>query len=85
MTWWPFVSRARFEDAQKQIADLKVANAQLLELALSRPAAYAQADETETLPEPSKPHRKLGAQLRAEFRAAAEMRASEAKLHKGVN
>ena len=33
---WPWVSRARFEDARQQIAELKKANADLLVLALSK-------------------------------------------------
>ena len=79
---WPWVSRIRLEDAQQQIAELKEANAKLLDLALSKPVAAA-AVEDEMEPEPQKPHRKLGADIRREFRAAAEARAAEAKIHKG--
>jgi hypothetical protein len=77
----PFVSRARFEDAKKQIADLKEANKQLLTIALSKPTLSM---ESEAEPEPQKPHRKLGAELRREFRIGAEARAAEAKANKGA-
>ncbi len=72
----PFVSRARFEDAQKQIEELKASNAQLLELALAKAAPAAVADRDEDV-EPQRPHRKLGAQLRTEFRAQADERAKQ--------
>ena len=80
---WPWVSPARLEDAQQQIAELKEANAKLLELALSRPAIAAQEKpEEESIPQ--RPHRKLGVQLRAEFREAAELRAAALKIEKGA-
>ena len=72
----PFVSRARFEDAQKQIEELKVVNAQLLTIALTRGAEPVQA-QPEDEPAPQRPHRTLGAQIRSEFAAAAQERANQ--------
>ena len=80
---FPWVSRARFDDAQQQIAELKAANAKLLELALLKSVPAAAPDE-EKEPAPQRPHRKLGAQLRAEFREAAELRAAAANIDKGA-
>ncbi len=72
----PFVSRGRFDDAQRQIADLKEANFKLLEL-LGMKQATAQAAKPEDEPNPPRSSRKLGAQLRAEFREEAEQRAKQ--------
>jgi hypothetical protein len=79
---FPFVSRARFEDALQQIADLKEANAKLLELALSK-STQGIVLEPEEQTEPQRPHRKLGAELRKEFREAAEGRFKQAQMQKG--
>ena len=82
---WPWVSRVRFEDAQKQIAELKETNAKLLELALSKSVPEPKSqDDFEKEEQPQRPHRKLGVDLRREFRAAAELRAAAIKIEKGA-
>ena len=69
----PFVSRALYDQAHQQIADLKEANGKLWDLVNSKQAAAAEA-EPEEAPDPPRQHRKLGSQLRAEFREEAEER-----------
>ena len=78
----PFVSRALYDQAlaqkDQQIADLKEANAKLWELVSAKQEVAAKAEE-EDEPQPPRPIRKLGSQLRTEFAQAAAERA------KGMN
>ncbi|MGA8727380.1 MAG: hypothetical protein WB608_01410 [Terracidiphilus sp.] len=62
MNWFPFVSRARFEDAQKQIEALTASNAQLLALALNKEVAAAKEKEEEEFS--TRPRRPLVKDLR---------------------
>ncbi len=82
MIEWPFISRARFDVAQQQIADLKEANGKLWDLVALKQNSPSDAKEDENV-EPARPHRKLGAQLRSEFRAAAEERADQLRAERG--
>jgi hypothetical protein len=82
---WPWVSRARFDDARQQIAELKKANADLLVLALSKSnSSSMNQEESDEDQKPQKAHRKLGVDLRREFRVAAEARAAAARVEKGA-
>lgn len=78
---WPWVSAARFDDLRQQCADLKEANGKLLEL-LGMKQSLATPAEAEEQPEPPRQHRKLGAQLRAEWREQAEERARQSGVKK---
>lgn len=78
----PWVPRALYDDARQQIADLKEANLKLLELVGLKQSAPSSAEPEEQSPEPPRPHRKLGAQLRAEWRQQAEERANQSGVKK---
>lgn len=73
---WPFVSRGRYEDALKQIEELKASNAKLLDLALNKTQA---APEKEEEPEPSKPIRRLGRDIRVMATKAMRDKAIQSK------
>lgn len=79
---WPFVSRTsvleqQLTDAKAQIADLIAVNEDLRKIALSKEAEPAKKDETiEELS--TRPHRQLGAEIRAEFRRQARLRKDSA-------
>ena len=77
----PFVSRALYDQAQQQIADLKEANTKLWELVAAKSDAPSAAQPEDT-PEPPRAARKLGSQLRAEFREEAEERKKQLGVKK---
>lgn len=76
--WW--VSRARFDDAQKQIEDLKAANAKLLDLALNKEAEPPKPDDEEEETS-TRPRHPLVKDLR--LRAEKELRERAAASGKG--
>jgi hypothetical protein len=87
---WPWVSRWRLElaeerllDREQRIEELLSVNAELLELNKQITAAPPVADPNEKPIEPQKAHRKLGADLRREFRERAETRWKEQQADKG--
>jgi hypothetical protein len=87
----PFVSRgtyqllelklehaeARLVEAHLQIEDLVAVNEDLRRIALGRGVMVEKEEKTE--PEPTKPHRRLGSEMRADFRRDARLRAVDLK------
>ena len=78
----PFVSRARYEllaerliFAKEQIEALIASNEDLRAIALSKEANASKSAEADEAPS-TKPHRRLGADIRAEFRKTAAERAA---------
>jgi hypothetical protein len=83
---WPWVSRLRLElaeerlvDREQRIDDLLKVNDELIDLNRQLRSMPAQSPQDEQPIEPPKPHRKLGAQIREEFRRGANERAEKAK------
>jgi hypothetical protein len=77
----PWVSRALYEAAQQQIADLKEANAKLWELVGAK-SDLSTSPEPDDVLVPPKSNRKLASQLRAEFFEEATERARQLKVKK---
>ena len=74
---WPFVSRTKYlEDqlaaAQQQIDDLIAVNEDLRLIALGKGVQVEEKKDEDPLS--SRPHRKMGADLRAEFSREARLR-----------
>jgi len=87
---WPWVSRWRLELAEKRLLDreqrieeLLNVNAELLDLNKQIIAGPPVANPDEKPIEPQKPHRRLGAEIRADFRRKADIRFKEQQANKG--
>jgi hypothetical protein len=71
-----FVSKREYTAMEKQIADLKEANAKLWELVGAKQGVPESTEPGEE-PAPPRPHRILGAEMRARWRREADERARQ--------
>lgn len=83
---WPWVSRLRLElaeerllDREQRIEDLLKVNDELIDLNRQLRSLPIEPTLDEKPIEPPKQHRKLGAQIREDFRRGANERAEKAK------